>query len=54
MPTNNAVRERLEVQGDVGVADRDAGFAGACSVRGGMTAWRRKALPIEQGGGLIR
>ena len=54
MPTNNAVRERLEVQGYVGVADRDAGFAGACSVRSGMTACRGKRLPIEQGGGLSR
>jgi rhodanese-related sulfurtransferase len=28
---------------------RDAGFPGTCSVRGGMSAWLRSGLPLEQG-----
>ena len=28
---------------------RDAGFSSACSVRGGMTHWLRRSLPIESG-----
>lgn len=30
---------------------RDAGFGGACSVRGGMANWLKKGLPLEAGDG---
>jgi rhodanese-related sulfurtransferase len=28
---------------------REAGFSAACSVRGGMTHWLRRGLPVESG-----
>ena len=28
---------------------REAGFSSACSVRGGMTGWLRRGLPVESG-----